>query len=83
MKILIKVFSGKSLQHSGPKSQLLYSVTHQHLNKFSSVFWDNQWFSRNQIYLKLKLEKNLNLNLKFCLNLFLNFKEKWQKKIVL
>jgi hypothetical protein len=48
-----------------------YSVTHQYLKKFSYGFWDNQWFGRNQIYLKLKLGapqfipgiKNLNLNL--------------------
>jgi hypothetical protein len=47
----------------------IYSATHQYLNKFSKVFGDNQWFGRNQIYLKLKLGatqfmpgiKNLNL----------------------
>jgi hypothetical protein len=26
---------------------VLYSVTLQHLNKFSNGFWDNQWFGRN------------------------------------
>jgi hypothetical protein len=36
-------------------SKILYSVTHQYLKKFSYGFWDNQWFGRNQIYLKLKL----------------------------
>jgi hypothetical protein len=44
--------------------------------KNSYGFWDNQWFGRNQIYLKLKLGalqfmrgiKNLNLN--FFLNFF-------------
>jgi hypothetical protein len=44
-------------------------VTNQYLKKFSYGFWDNQWFGRNQIYLKLKLGalqfmpgiKNLNL----------------------
>jgi hypothetical protein len=49
----------------------IYSVSHQYLNKFSNGFWDNQWFGRNQIYLKLKLEtlqfmpgiKNLNLKI--------------------
>jgi hypothetical protein len=47
----------------------IYSVTNQYLKKFSYGFWDNQWFGRNQIYLKLKLGalqfmpgiKNLNL----------------------
>jgi hypothetical protein len=47
----------------------IYSVTHQYLKNFSYGFWDNQWFGRNQIYLKLKLGalqfmpgiKNLNL----------------------
>jgi hypothetical protein len=34
----------------------IYRGTHQYLNKFSNGFWDNQWFGRNQIYLKLKLE---------------------------
>jgi hypothetical protein len=51
----------------------IYSETHQYLNKFSYGFWDNQWFGRNQICLKLKLGalqfmpgiKNLNLNLNF------------------
>jgi hypothetical protein len=46
-----------------------YSVTNQFLKKFSYGFWDNQWFGRNQRYLKLKLGapqfmpgiKNLNL----------------------
>jgi hypothetical protein len=33
----------------------IYSVSHQYLKKFSYGFWDNQWFGRNQIYLKLKL----------------------------
>jgi hypothetical protein len=33
----------------------VYRVTHQYLKKFSYGFWDNQWFGRNQIYLKLKL----------------------------
>jgi hypothetical protein len=36
-------------------SKILYSVTNQYLKKFSYGFWDNQWFGRNQIYLKLKL----------------------------
>jgi hypothetical protein len=48
---------------------ILYSVTNQYLKKFSYGFWDNQWFGRNQIYLKLKLGatqfmpgiKNLNM----------------------
>jgi hypothetical protein len=26
-------------------SLALYSVSHQYLNKFSKVFWDNQWFA--------------------------------------
>jgi hypothetical protein len=47
----------------------MYCVNHQYLKKFSYDFWDNQWFGRNQIYLKLKLGamqfmpgiKNLNL----------------------
>jgi hypothetical protein len=30
-------------------------VSNQYLKKFSYGFWDNQWFGRNQIYLKLKL----------------------------
>jgi hypothetical protein len=34
---------------------MVYSVTNQYLKKFSYGFWDNQWFGRNQIYLKLKL----------------------------
>jgi hypothetical protein len=46
-----------------------YSVTNHYLKKFSYGFWDNQWFGRNQICLKLKLGalqfmpgiKNLNL----------------------
>jgi hypothetical protein len=33
----------------------IYCVRHQYLKKFSYGFWDNQWFGRNQIYLKLKL----------------------------
>jgi hypothetical protein len=51
-------------------------VSNQYLKKFSYGVWDNQWFARNQIYLKLKLGapqfmptiKNLNLN--FLLNFF-------------
>jgi hypothetical protein len=34
----------------------IYSVSHQYLKKFSYGFWDNQWFGRNQMYLKLKLK---------------------------
>jgi hypothetical protein len=48
------------------------SVSHQYLNKFSKVFWDNQWFGRNQIYLKLKLE-----TLQFMAGI-----KKWQKKFL-
>jgi arylsulfatase A-like enzyme len=33
----------------------IYSVSHQYLKKFSYGFWDNQWFGRNQICIKLKL----------------------------
>jgi hypothetical protein len=63
----------------------IYSVTHQYLKKFSYSFWDNQWFGRNQIYLKLKLGarqfmpgiKNLNL---IFFDFFLNFKRKNFKK---
>jgi hypothetical protein len=48
---------------------VIYRVSNQYLKKFSYDFWDNQWFGRNQIYLKLKLGapqfmpgiKNLNL----------------------
>jgi hypothetical protein len=29
-----------------------YCVTHQSMKKISYGFWDNQWFGRNQIYLK-------------------------------
>jgi hypothetical protein len=51
--------------------KVLYSFIHQYFNKFSMVFWDNQWFGRNQICLKLKLEtlqfmpgiNNLNLKI--------------------
>jgi hypothetical protein len=38
------------------RSRNIYSATHQYLDKFSKGFWDNQWFGRNQIYLKMKLE---------------------------
>jgi hypothetical protein len=63
-----------------------YSVSHQYLNKFSKVLWDNQWFGRNQIYLKLKLEtlqfmpgiKNLNLKIICIFVLF----SKWQKNFL-
>jgi hypothetical protein len=62
--------------------KVTYCVTHQYLKKFSYGFWDNQWFGRNQIYLKLKLGarqfipgiKNFNFN--FNLIIFLNFKQK-------
>jgi hypothetical protein len=33
----------------------IYRVRNQYLKKFSYGFWENQWFGRNQIYLKLKL----------------------------
>jgi hypothetical protein len=54
---------------SGAAAACIYCVNHQYLKKFSYGFWDNQWFGRNQIYLKLKLGamqfmpgiKNLNL----------------------
>jgi hypothetical protein len=66
----------------------IYCVTHHYLKKFSYGFWDNQWFGRNQIYLKLKLGAMQfmpgikNLNLKFF-DIFLNFKrKKFQKKIL-
>jgi hypothetical protein len=50
------------------------------------VFGDNQWFGRNQIYLKLNLEtlqfmpgiKNLNLRIICIFVLF----SKWQQKIL-
>jgi hypothetical protein len=66
----------------------IYRVTHQYLKKFSYGFWDNQWFGRNQIYLKLKLGacqcmpsiKNLNLN--FFLIFFLISNEKNSKKFL-
>jgi hypothetical protein len=46
-----------------------YKFSNQHMKKKSYDFWDNQWFGRNQIYIKLKLVapqfmpgiKNLNL----------------------
>jgi hypothetical protein len=63
----------------------MYSVTHQYLKKFSYGFWDNQWFGRNQICLKLKLGalqfmpgiKNLNLIFFFKRK---KFNEKTSKK---
>jgi hypothetical protein len=66
----------------------VYSVNFQYLKKFSYGLWDNQWFGRNQIYLKLKLEtlqfmpgiKNLNLKIQKKIK-FLKFKKKIQKKI--
>jgi hypothetical protein len=36
--------------------QSVVSATLQYLKKFSKGFWDNHWFGRHQIYLKLKLE---------------------------
>jgi hypothetical protein len=65
----VKYYNGK-IRHIYLTSYTDYSVTHQYLKKFSYGFWDNQWFGRNQIYLKLKLGalqfmpgiKNLNLN---------------------
>jgi hypothetical protein len=62
---------------------ILYNVTHHYLKKFSYGFWDNQWFGRNQIYLKLKLGARQcmpgikNLNLIFFL---IFFKQKIYKK---
>jgi hypothetical protein len=53
-----------------------YSVTNHYLKKFSYGFWDNQWFGRNQICLKLKLGALQfmpgikNLNLIFFLNFY-------------
>jgi hypothetical protein len=69
------------LENGGKIEPYTYSVTNQYLKKFSYGFWDNQWFGRNQIYLKLKLGalqfmpgiKNLNLIFLKC---FLNFKTK-------
>jgi hypothetical protein len=48
-----KLMAGKVIfyfAHFGIK----YSVIDQYLKKFSYGFWDNRWFGRNQIYLKLK-----------------------------
>jgi outer membrane protease len=62
-----------------------YSVNFQYLNKFSCGFWDNQWFGRNQIYFKLKLEASefmpgiKNLNLIYSPNASLRSAFSWKK----
>jgi catenin alpha len=77
LNITSKVKSSLNLQ--------IYSVTKQYLKKFSYGFWDNQWFDRNQIYLKLKLGALQfmpgisNLNLIF-LGIFFEFQTEVAKK---